>query len=65
VWSWKYERSFRLLKALDDIIEQRMAKCKELEEKIDKLDDDLFEQYLELEFFEEKKRSKIQTRLDV
>jgi|TARA_B110001454_G_scaffold163373_1_gene152917 hypothetical protein len=53
------------LKALDDIIEQRMAKCKELEEKIDKLDDDLFEQYLELEFFEEKKRNKIQTRLDV
>ncbi len=65
MWSWKYERSFRLLKALDDIIEQRMVKCKELEEKIDKLDDDLFEQYLELEFFEEKKRSKIQTRLDV
>jgi len=65
VWSWKYERSFRLLKALDDIIEQRMVKCKELEEKIDKLDDDLFEQYLELEFFEEKKRNKIQTRLDV
>ena len=52
------------MKALDDIIEQRMAKCKELEEKIDKLDDDLFEQYLELEFFKEKKRNKIQTTFD-
>ena len=53
------------MKALNEIITARKAKCQELENKIEKLDDELYQQYLELEFFEEKKKSQIQTRLDV
>ncbi len=52
------------MKALDEIIAQRKAKCAELERKIDQLDDELYSQYLELEIFEEKKKTLIQTRLD-
>ena len=50
--------------ALDEIIARRKARCEELEDKIDKLDDDLFNQYLELEFFEDKKRKRVQTTFD-
>ena len=64
MWSWIYERSFGLLTALDEIIARRKARCEELEDKIDKLDDDLFNQYLELEFFEDKKRKRVQTTFD-
>jgi hypothetical protein len=52
------------LKALDEIIARRKAKCQEIEDKIDKLDDELFKQYLELEFFENKRRKQVQTTFD-
>ena len=50
--------------ALDEIINRRKAKCAELEWKIDKLDDELYNQYMELEYFEEKKKLQIQTTFD-
>jgi len=52
------------LTPLDEIINRRKAKCADLEWKIDKLDDELYDQYMELEYFEEKKRSQIQTTFD-
>jgi hypothetical protein len=52
------------LTPLDEIITQRKAKCVELEWKIDQLDDELYNQYIELEYFEEKKQSQIQTTFD-
>jgi len=61
---WNHEGDDGLLKALNEIIAIREAKCKELEEKIDQLDDELFEQYLELEHFQSKKRNQIQTKID-
>jgi hypothetical protein len=64
MWSWKHERSFRLLNALDEIITRRKARCEDIENKIDKLDDELFKEYLELEFFENKKRKQVQTTFD-
>ena len=64
MWSWIYERSFGLLTPLDEIINRRKAKCAELEYKIDQLDDELYNQYLELEFFEQKKRSQVQTTFE-
>jgi hypothetical protein len=64
MWSWNYEGDVRLLKALDEIIARRKAKCQEIEDKIDKLDDELFKQYLELEFFENKRRKQVQTTFD-
>ena len=50
---------------LSDFIAIRKAKCESLEKKIDQLDDELYNQYLELEYFENKKKDQIQTRLDV
>jgi len=35
------------LKALNEIIAIRIAKCQKLEERIDKLDDELFSQYMD------------------
>ena len=64
MWSWKHEGGFGLLTPLDEIITRRKAKCAELEYKIDQLDDELYNQYLELEFFEQKKRSQIQTTFE-
>ena len=64
MWSWKHERSFRLLNALDEIITRRKARCEDIENKIDKLDEKLFKEYLELEFFENKKRKQVQTTFD-
>lgn len=64
MWSWKHEGGFGLLTALDEIITRRKAKCAELEWKIDKLDDELYNQYMELEYFEEKKKLQIQTTFD-
>ena len=64
MWSWFNERSFRLLTALDEIINRRKAKCADLEYKIDRLDDELYNQYMELEYFEEKKRLQVQTTFD-
>ena len=64
MWSWKHEGGFGLLTALDEIINRRKAKCAELEWKIDKLDDELYNQYMELEYFEEKKKLQIQTTFD-
>ena len=49
---------------LDEIINRRKAKCAELEYKIDLLDDELYDQYRELEFFEQKKRSQVQTTFE-
>ena len=54
--SWFNEGDVRLLNALDEIIARRKARCDDIENKIDKLDDELFKEYLELEFFENKKR---------
>ena len=53
-----------LLNALDEIITRRKARCEDIENKIDKLDDELFKEYLELEFFENKKRKQVQTTFD-
>jgi hypothetical protein len=64
VWSWNIKRSFGLLNALDEIITRRKARCEDIENKIDKLDDELFKEYLELEFFENKKRKQVQTTFD-
>lgn len=44
------------MKVYDGIIAVRTAKCKEIEEKIDRLDDELFSQYMELEYFENKRK---------
>lgn len=64
MWSWNIKRSFGLLNALDEIITRRKARCEDIENKIDKLDDELFKEYLELEFFENKKRKQVQTTFD-
>jgi hypothetical protein len=64
VWSWFNEGDVRLLNALDEIITRRKARCEDIENKIDKLDDELFKEYLELEFFENKKRKQVQTTFD-
>lgn len=64
MWIWNYEGDVRLLKALDEIIARRKAKCEDIENKIDKLDDELFKEYLELEFFENKRRKQVQTTFD-
>ena len=62
--SWFNEGDVRLLNALDEIIARRKARCEDIENKIDKLDDELFKEYLELEFFENKKRKQVQTTFD-
>ena len=64
MWSWFNEGDVRLLNALDEIIARRKARCEDIENKIDKLDDELFKEYLELEFFENKKRKQVQTTFD-
>lgn len=64
MWSWFNEGDVRLLNALDEIITRRKARCEDIENKIDKLDDELFKEYLELEFFENKKRKQVQTTFD-
>ena len=64
MWSWFNEGDVRLLNALDEIITRRKARCEDIESKIDKLDDELFKEYLELEFFENKKRKQVQTTFD-
>ena len=52
------------LKVLNEIITARKAKCEEIEERMDQLDDELYAQYMELEYFEGLKREQIQTRLE-
>ena len=52
------------LKAINEIIAARKAKCVDLEERMDQLDDELYAQYMELEYFEGLKREQIQTRLE-
>ena len=52
------------MKAINEIIAARKAKCVDLEERIDQLDDELYAQYMELEYFEGLKREQIQTRLE-
>ena len=64
MWSWIYEGGFGLLTPLDEIITRRKAKIAGLEWKIDQLDDELYNQYMELEYFEEKKKLQIQTTFD-
>lgn len=64
MWSWFNEGDAGLLNALDEIITRRKARCEDIENKIDKLDDELFKEYLELEFFENKKRKQVQTTFD-
>ena len=49
------------MNALDEIIARRKARCEDIENKIDKLDDELFKEYLELEFFENKKSMQVLT----
>ena len=50
--------------ALDEIITRREAECDDIEYQIDMLDDKLYDKYVELEYFKEKKRSQIQTTFD-
>ena len=50
---------------LDEIIAEYKARGKKIEEQIEILDDDLYYVYKATEYFEEKKRTLIQTRLDV
>jgi hypothetical protein len=64
VWTIYHEGDAGLLNALDEIIARRKARCEDIENKIDKLDDELFKEYLELEFFENKKRKQVQTTFD-